>query len=106
MRMNKKEEFKKIVNFYLIIKNFNKDSEEYKSAYEILKTGSPYTCCSCNNKSGLSFIEPKHICSFPMFNKNHIPYEEYLIRKCDEYGWSWRKVEDCFRKLVLKKSKE
>ncbi|KKK41779.1 hypothetical protein LCGC14_2510850, partial [marine sediment metagenome] len=46
MAIKQKEEFKKIINFYLIIKYFDKESKEYKSAFEVLKVGSPYTCYS------------------------------------------------------------
>ena len=101
--MNKKEEFKKIINFYLIIKYFPEDSKEYKSALEVLKVGSPYTCCSCGNKSGLSFLEPKHDCRKPMYNKSHIPHEKYMIDKCEEYGWDWKKVDKHFQELVKKR---
>ena len=100
MAIKQKEEFKKIINFYLIIKYFDKESKEYKSAFEVLKVGSPYTCCSCGNKSGLSFLEPKHDCRKPMYNKNHIPYEDYLIKKCDEYGWDFKKVETYFQSKI------
>jgi len=95
--INWKGEFKKIVNFFLITKYFDKESKEYKDCFEILKQASPYTCCSCNNKSGLSFIEPKHNCKFPMFDKEHMPIEEYLIKRCDEYGWSWEKIDEYFK---------
>ncbi len=46
---------------------------------EILKTPewenykrirAPYTCLRCGSKIGLSFIEGKHDCNKPMFNKN------------------------------------
>ncbi len=102
VRMNRKEEFKKVVNFYLIIKYFDKDSKEYKSAFEVLKFGSPYTCMICKNKSGLSFIEPEHDCRKPMFNKKHIPHEDYLIKKCDEYEWDWKKIINHFEELARK----
>ena len=32
-------------------------------------TDCPYTCLHCSNKVGWSWIEPKHDCSRPMFDK-------------------------------------
>lgn len=96
-RMNKEEAFKNTLNFYLIVKYFNEETQEYKDAFEVLRISSPYTCMCCGNNSGLSFVEPKHNCRFPMFNKNHIPNEEYLKKKCAEYGWSWDKLEAYFQ---------
>jgi len=33
------------------------------------QTRCPYTCMSCGNKTGWSWIEPKHNCNNPMFDK-------------------------------------
>ena len=100
MRMNRKKEFEKVINFYLVIKYCPEDSKEYKSALEVLKAGSIYTCCSCGNKSGLSFLEPKHSCKNPMYNKKHIPFEKYMKLRCEEYGWNWEKVNIHFKKVL------
>lgn len=98
--MNKKEEFKKLINFYFNCKLSHKNSRRYKQAFEILKCGSPYTCCSCGNSSGLSFLEPKHSCNNPMYNKNHMPREEYLSKRCEEYGFNWNLIIEKFEKLL------
>lgn len=34
------------------------------------QTNSPYTCLRCENKVGFSWVEPKHDCNNPMFDKN------------------------------------
>lgn len=33
------------------------------------QTNSPYTCMRCEHKTGWSWIEPKHDCRNPMFDK-------------------------------------
>jgi hypothetical protein len=33
------------------------------------QTNCPYTCMGCGNKTGWSWIEPKHNCRNPMFDK-------------------------------------
>ncbi len=98
-RFNKKEFFQ-MVNFYLIWKYCGVDSKEGKSVLESFKAGSPYTCCSCKMKSGLSFLEPKHDCRSPMFDTNHIPNGDYLKKKVSELGYSWDKLIKHFEGLM------
>ena len=43
------------------------DSESWEN-YKNLRC--QYTCFRCGNRVGLSFIEHKHSCSNPMFNKS------------------------------------
>lgn len=98
--MNKKEEFKKVINLYFNCKLSHKESQRYKQAFEVLKSGSPYECCGCGNNSGLSFLEPKHNCKNPMYDKNHMPREEYLSERCKEYGFDWDLIMEKFGRLI------
>ena len=38
-----------------------------------------------------------------MYNKTHIPYENYMIEKCEEYGWDWKKANKHFQEIVKNK---
>ena len=39
----------------------------------------------------------------PMYNKKHIPYEKYMIGRCEEYGWSWKMIEKQFEEILKKR---
>lgn len=89
-----------MVNYYLIWKYYGEGSKERKSMLKIFKEGSPYTCCSCESRSGLSFLEPNHDCANPMFHNNHMPNEDYLKNKVRELGYDWNKLIKYFEDLV------
>lgn len=47
-----------------------KETKPDVSGWSGKQTKCPYTCMSCGCKTGWSWIEPKHNCKNPMFDKN------------------------------------
>ena len=71
-----------------------KESEQLKQlGIKFFKVAAPYTCMSCGNKSGLSFIEKKHLCTNPMFDKSGIPILSRVIEICDEKGLNFELIK-------------
>ena len=91
--MTKKQNFIRFVQIYssYLMKDDERltkeESEDLKKTAEnFFKSSAIYTCCGCGNKSGLSFIESKHSCKNPMFDKNAIPQMQRVIEECEKYG--------------------
>jgi len=54
-----------------------KEREPNVNGWEGKQTNAPYECMRCGNKSGWSWIEPKHNCNNPMFDKKGNLREDY-----------------------------
>jgi len=52
----------------MCLKHIKEESPEVTN-WKGKQTRCPYTCMSCGNKTGWSWIEPKHNCNNPMFDK-------------------------------------
>lgn len=62
-------------------------------ALDVIKSGAIYTCSNCGHKTGLSFIESKHDCSNPMFDKEGMPLEQGIIAECTRRNIDFEKVK-------------
>ena len=98
--MTKKVEFIGFVKIYCsyLLKEDNRLNKEQskkleKYGIDFFNTSAPYTCCSCGNKSGLSFIENKHFCKNPMFDKKGIPILSRVVEECNRYGLNFEKIQ-------------
>ena len=104
MKMTQKQDFIRFVQIYCssLLKDDNrlskKESEQLiKNGTKFFKVSAPYTCMGCGNKSGLSFIEKKHVCTNPMFDKDGIPILSRVIEVCDEKGFDFEKIKNSVR---------
>jgi hypothetical protein len=102
--MSNKELFIKFVQIYctyLMRDDERLDREESKSvarnATDFFKESAIYKCMNCGNRSGLSFIEKKHICSNPMFNENGIPILTRVKEMCNLYGFEFEELQKTVR---------
>jgi len=99
--MTRRQIFIRFVQIYAgyLLKDDDRLSKEEskdldKRGVDFFKTSAIYTCCSCGNRVGLSFIEKNHSCINPMFDRDIIPIESRVIEECDSLGLNFQKIID------------
>ena len=89
--------FMQVYCAYLLENDGNVSNENFSSmkeeAIKFFKGTAIYTCMQCGHRSGLSFVENKHDCKRPMFDKEGIPIHEGVIYQCKLRALDFDKIK-------------